>query len=265
MNSKNVLTTSNDKPQLPDAAGRIDDLLSGLVNIRHSIEEAGGVSTGLPFLSINNAGLWGFGQDRIEVEAGSLWAVDVRTLKHGYIAWPGQQAKERKPLGERMVPASQPLPVLATLPDVGQPYQLQFSFELLCMSGQDEGTAVLYKNGSYGARVAVQELVAKVGAQARNDQSKLCPVVTLEIRSYFHTEWKKDIYNPILQIQKWMSFADFDTFNGLDANATALPKPKAEPEVAARGNGRRTPEPKSKAKPVPVATRRPGRRTQPSA
>ncbi len=288
MNDKNALTTS--KPQLPDAEGRISDLMIGLTNIRNTIQGTGGVAAGLPFLSINAAGLWGFGQDRIEVEANSLWAIDVRTWKQGYIAWPGQGAKERKPLGERMVPASAPMPDITTLPNVGQPYQVQFSFELLCMSGQDAGTKVLYKNGSYGCKVAVQDLVEKVNAQALVDQTKLCPVVMLEIRSYYHTEWKKDFYNPILKIQKWIAFEDYDAFAGVptpeseaaaeaveddvdadielqrmstklaDADIASRTRPRPEPEVAARGTGRRAPAPAPK--PVP---RRPGQRTQPRA
>ncbi len=263
-NTKNVPVPH--ETHLPDAAGRIEELLGGMANIQNSIMEAGGVAGGLPFIGINNSGIWAFGQDRTEVEAGSHWAIDIRSWKHGYIAWPGQNAKERKPLGERMVAASQPLPVLSSLPDVGQPYQLQFSFELLCMTGEDQGVIALYKNGSYGAKVIVQDLVEKVRAQAKVDPSKLCPLVELAIRSYFHTEWKKDIYNPVLQIQRWISFTDYDTFGGDEAEAPAIKGPVREPEVAARGNGRRrAPEPKPTPKPAPVASRRPGRRVQPGA
>ena len=267
MNRKNIPAIQ--ETQLPDAAGRIADLLGGMANIQNSIQEAGGVATAFPFIGINNSGVWAFGQDRTEVEAGSQWAIDIRSWKHGYIAWPDQKTKERKPLGERMVPASQPLPALASLPDVGQPYTLQFSFELLCMSGEDSGIVALYKNGSYGAKVIVQDLVEKVRAQAKIDQTKLCPLVVLDIRSYFHAEWKKDIYNPVLQIQKWISFGDYDTFGGREAvavsEASAPKAPARAPEMAARGNGRRTSEPKSKSKPAPAATRRPGQRTQPRA
>jgi len=265
------------RTQLPDAEGRVADLLGALVNIQNSIAETGGIASGLPFLSINSNGVWYHGQDRTEVEDGSLWAIDIRTWKHGYIAWPGQHAKERKPLGERMVPASSPLPVLSSLPDVGEPYQLQFAFELLCMSGADTGVVALYKNGSYGAKVIVQDLVEKVRAQAKVDPSRLCPIVVLDIRSYYHQEWKKTIYNPVLQIQRWISFEEFDGFDQVAPAQTeelSAPAPKApEPEVAARGNGRRTaapqpaPAPAAEAnRPIPMPTgRRPGRRTQPAA
>ena len=292
MNDDDNLPTTA-RTQLPDAAGRVADLLGGLANIQNSIVESGGVASGLPFLSINSNGFWYHGQDRTEVEEGSLWAIDIRTWRHGYIAWPDQKAKERKPLGERMVPASMPLPALTSLPDVGQPYQLQFAFELLCMSGADAGIRVLYKNGSYGAKVIVQDLVEKVRAQAKVDPTRLSPLVVLDIRSYEHKEWKKTIYNPVLQIQKWLSFEEYDGFEQVAAPQpepaaqteeltapTPKPAPVPEPEVAARGNGRRAaatapapqpapaapqPAPAEAARPIPMPTgRRPGRRAQPN-
>ena len=268
IDNRNVPTIS--RTQLPDAAGRIADLLDGITNIQNSIEEAGGVATGMPFIGINNSGVWAYGQDRMEVQENSVWAIDVRSLKHGYIAWPDQKAKERKPLGEKMVAASQPLPSITSLPDVGQPYQLQFSFEMLCVSGGDAGATALYKNGSYGAKVIVQDLVGKVRAQAQADPSKLCPKVVLAIRSYEHKEWKKIIHNPVLQIQEWIPFEDYDSYaSGAEPEPIAVEAkparraPTPEPEVAARGNGRRA-APKPAPKPAPVAARRPGRR-QPSA
>jgi hypothetical protein len=195
---------------LPDHARRMQDLLGGINNIARSVEEAGGVASQFPFIGINGDGHWAFGQERTAVEAGSLWAVDIRTWRHGYIAWPPATNKERKPLGEKMVPANMALPDITLLPDVGVPYQLQFSFELLCLTGEDTGTKALYKNGSYGAKVVVQSLVEEVRKQARLDPVRLCPVTELAIRSYFHQEWKKTIYNPVLAIQKWISFEELD-------------------------------------------------------
>src|SRR4029077_8946111 len=150
---------------LPDHVQRMNDLLGGVANIAHSIAEAGGVASGLPFVGINSDGVWSYGQERTEVEEGSLWAIDIRTWQHGYIAWPPESAKERKPLGEKMVPANMRLPAIETLPDVGSPYQLQFAFELLCMSGEDAGTMAMFKNGSYGAKTAIQTLVEEVRRQ----------------------------------------------------------------------------------------------------
>jgi len=270
MAEDNIPTTT--RTQLPDAAGRIADLLGGLNNVQNSIQEAGGVASAFPFIGINGDGIWAYGQERTEVEEHSLWAVDIRSWQHGYIAWPPNTSKDRKPLAERMVPASSPLPALASLPAVPVEYQLQFSFELLCMSGEDSGVMALYKNGSYGAKVIVQNLVEEVRKQAKVDATRLCPVVELQIRSYFHQEWKKTIYNPVLQIHKWISFEEYDGFEKVGGGSTApaieAPAPVAEPapapRAAARGNGRPA-APAPAPEPAPVARGRRTTRTQPGA
>jgi hypothetical protein len=256
MNDNLVPTNSNGN--LPDHIGRMQNLLGGLANISQSIDEAGGVASGLPFIGINGDGVWAYGQDRTEVEPDSRWAIDIRSCKHGYIAWPPNNTKERKPLGERMVPASMPLPPVTDLPNVGAPYTLQFSFEVLCLTGEDTGTMALYKNGSYGAKVIMQNLVDAVRKQARLDQSNLCPVVKLGIRDYFHSEWKKTIYNPVLDIQKWMTFEEFDGLaDGEDPPQQRVEqKPQPQPQ-------RTAPQSEPQPQVTPTGRRRP--RTQPTA
>ena len=268
------------RANLPDHVGRMQDLLDGVANIATSIADAGGVASGLPFIGLNNDGRWAFGQERTEAEEGSPWAVDIRTLTHGYIAWPDQKSKDRKPLGERMVPANSPLPPLNSLPDVGVPYALQFGFEMFCLGGEDEGTVAIYKNGSHGGKKLVQTLVDNVRKQARLDPDRLCPVVTLETSSYESREWRKTIYNPEFRILRWISYDDYDdAVAGVPAEPDApAPEPVAapprpqeaaltpQPKAAARGNGRpnlaAVPEPAAPT-PTPAPARR--RRPQPAA
>jgi hypothetical protein len=256
-----------DNSNLPDHANRMQDLLNGIANIANSIADAGGVASGLPFIGINGDGLWSYGQERIIVEEGSEWALDIRTLMHGYIAWPPAGAKERKPLGERMVSANAPLPRLADLPDVGVPYTMQFGVELKCVSGEDDGTVALYKNGSYGAKAMIKQLVLDVRKQAQVDQTRLCPVVELQIRSYLHPDWKKTFHNPILKMVRWIGEDDYDGHGIVPVEPEQPPRaavqaepPKPEPRAAARGNGRQpeaaAPEPQPQ-----TARRRPGRAT----
>jgi hypothetical protein len=250
---------------LPDHERRMQDLLGGISNIANSIAEAGGVASTFPFIGINNDGVWCYGQDRTEVEPGSRWAIDIRTWKHGYIAWPTANVKERKPLGERMVPANMALPQLAELPDVGAPYQLQFSFELLCINGEDAGVMALYKNGSYGAKVVVQTLVEEVRKQAKRDPSRLCPVVELGIRDYFHKEWKKTIYNPVLPIQEWITFEAYDDSEKVEMKAAEQPTAtKVEPQPQTAPQPQPTAQRSTGPEPMPTGRRRPVR-TQPAA
>src|SRR5262252_5766732 len=204
----NTLIPTNGNGNLPDSELRRQELLGGLANISHSIDEAGGVASGLPFIGISSEGIWCYGQDRTDVQPGSHWAVDVRSLKHGFIAWP-------------------PAHVMA-----------------------------LYKNGSYGAKVIVQTLVEEIRKQAKRDQTKLCPVVKLEIRSYVHKEWKKTIYNPVLEITRWITFEDYDSFaEPQQPAAVAPPQPAPQPQpVRRRQAAAPQPEPPPPPPPPPQPT-----------
>ena len=257
------IVPSNPNANLPDHARRMQDLLGGVANIANSIQDAGGVASGLDFIGVNGDGKWSFGQQRTEVETGSFWAIDIRTLQHGYIAWPPAGQKDRKPLGERMVPANSALPALSSLPDVGVPYQLQFGFEITCLDGEDAGQTMQYKNGSRGAKVMIQDLVNEVRKQARLDPEKLSPVVTLEIRDYFHPEWRKTIYEPVAKIHRWISYDEYDeTLAGAaapESEPEPEPAPKPQPRVAGRGNGRPAPQPEPE---VAAAAPPPPRRRQ---
>jgi len=257
------IVPSNPNANLPDHARRMQDLLGGVANIANSIQDAGGVASGLDFIGVNGDGKWSFGQQRTEVETGSFWAIDIRTLQHGYIAWPPAGQKDRKPLGERMVPANSALPALSSLPDVGVPYQLQFGFEITCLSGEDVGQTMQYKNGSRGAKVMIQDLVNEVRKQARLDPEKLSPVVTLEIRDYFHPEWRKTIYEPVAKIHRWISYEEYDTAIETTVGTAAATEPDPEPEapkpqprVAGRGNGRPAPQPEPEVAAAPTPRRR---------
>src|SRR5262249_34972614 len=82
--------------------------------------------TGLPMLlfkSREDSGTWGFGQKRTIPEPGSRWAVNPLTFKYGFICF----GDNNKVLGERLVPISQPKPVITELPDMGFPWQEEWA------------------------------------------------------------------------------------------------------------------------------------------
>lgn len=258
--NEHEITLSRPDANLPDHANRMQDLLAGITNIANSIAEAGGVASGVPFIGINGNGVWSWGQERTEVEHKSLWAFDVRTLAQGYIAWPANTSKDRKPLGEKMVPASMPLPAITAMPDIGVPWQLQFGCEMKCFSGEDDGVLAQYKNGSSGAKTMIKALVEEVRKQARRDATRLIPVCELEIRPWFSQEWKKTFYAPIAKIVRWISEADYDDHSEPEpavaaiespAAVAAAPTPVPQPRAAARGQGRTAPAPEPAAAPAP--------------
>jgi hypothetical protein len=256
------LVTQNHDANLPDHANRMQDLLAGITNISNSIAEAGGVASGVPFIGINGDGVWSWGQERTLVEPRSQWAFDVRTLAHGYIAWPDDKSKDRKPLGEKMVPASMTLPAITSMPDVGTPWQLQFGCEMKCFSGEDDGVLAQYKNGSSGAKTMIKTLVEEVRKQARRDATRLIPICELEIRPWFSQEWKKTFYAPIAKIVRWISEGEYDDHEQPEPVVAAIEPPTAapaaasQPRAAARGQGRTAPTPEPAPAPEPAPRRR---------
>ena len=59
-------------------------LLSGLIESRTTVLATGG---GKPLLRLLKDGIWVFGQDDAEVQKGSHWAINVKTLGWGSVCW----------------------------------------------------------------------------------------------------------------------------------------------------------------------------------
>ena len=142
--------------------------------------------SGLPMLlfkSREDSGTWGFGQRRTIPEEGSRWAVNPMTFKWGYICFNGN-----KVVDERLVPVSQPKPLITELPDTGFPWQEEWAVNLKCISGVDAGTEVILKVNTDGGIKAVVLMVDLVrdrlnsgqhgGKIARSCCSKRTPIST---------------------------------------------------------------------------------------
>jgi hypothetical protein len=176
------------------------ELATGLRNLVNSIGAAGGIGGGLSFINVDqNTGSWAYGADRIVCEPTAEWAVDTRTLKHGYSAW-----KEGKLLGEMMVSISQELPPVTALRDVGAPYSQAFAVEMRCLDGEDKGTKVLYKNGSGGAVEAFGNLTKQLTFRLATKSPAVIPIVLLRSSHYHNSKYNKRIYKPVLHIVRWV-------------------------------------------------------------
>src|SRR5690606_30092879 len=109
-------------PRASNAVASLSSLKSGLQNVASTIVTAGGD----PFLRLLTDGTWVYGADNVEVQEGSLWALNPFSIMHGWVSWtdhPGKQANEI--VGEVMVPAGQPLPAQTELRDTGWPWTQQ--------------------------------------------------------------------------------------------------------------------------------------------
>ena len=222
-----------------------EELAKGLSNVGANLQANTG---GVPFLRLMRTGIFVYGQENIEVEEGSHWAINPYSIQHGFACWGDGEL-----LGESMVPFSQQPPPQNELPDYGEKWGQQVSLQMQCLDGEDTGVNVLYKGTSVGMRNAIKTLIDQIINQAAHDPKHVVPVVTLESDSYKHKKYG-DIFYPVLTIDKWISIDSGET-NSNDAengdSPDAIASAPAE-EVADTG-----------PKPAEPARRR--RRGQPAA
>jgi hypothetical protein len=179
-----------------------------------SLDAGGAGLEGVAILKMDKTGHWVFGADQTEVESDSTWAVNPFSFLHGYIAW-----GEGVPLGESMVPVSEPLPEVGAAPAGSQRgWEKQIGFALQCLSGADEGLECRYTVTSVGGKKAVQELAIAIAHQVDKDQSKPVPVVRLKKDHYQHKSYGR-IFTPVFEVTGWMSL------DGPDAEPEATPPP----------------------------------------
>lgn len=189
-------------------------------------------------------GEWVFSADDIEVQEGSLWAVNPASFTEGYVAWgDGELA------GEEMRLMSAGNPVLAselrTLEpgEAKQGWQKQFGFQLVCLNGEDAGTEVMFKTSSKGGLKAGKAILNEVIGQITADPLNIVAVVELLAESYKHKTWGK-IYNPIFDIKDWTDFEAAVVVDDEDDGAgqeVAAEEPSPPPEPAPKKRARRRP------------------------
>ena len=190
--------------QVASAAGGALTSLAALQTALANVNTAAIIGrSGLPMLlfkSREDSGTWGFGQRRTIPEEGSRWAVNPMTFKWGYICFNGN-----KVVDERLVPVSQPKPLITELPDTGFPWQEEWAVNLKCISGADAGVEVIFKANTDGGIKAVVIMVDQVRDRLNSGQhdGKIVPIVLLEKDSYPHKEHGK-VWIPVLNTVDWM-------------------------------------------------------------
>jgi len=208
------------------AVAALSSLKAGLQNVSSTIHTPGG----LPILRLLKDGDWVYGAENVEVEEGSLWAVNLFSIQHGWVAWtdkPGNAPNEI--VGEIMVSAGSPLPLESSLADVSDKqaaWRQQLAVELLCVNGTDNGEVVNYKTTSVGGMNAIKTLLAAIQKQLDTDPDRPVPLVALENDSYQHRRHGK-VYYPVLAIAKWVELTD-------EAPTVDEPEPAPEPAKETR-------------------------------
>ena len=210
-----------------------EDLAKSLNNAAMSMPTVGGDKAFLKMDKKN--GDWLFGQDEVVVEKDSLWAVNPTSIKQGWVAWDTEAGGA--PLQEVMVPINRALPPVDSLPPLpmstpdkrGVTYQLQYqeqrSVDLTCVSGEDEGITVEYKQSSTGAMKLFGKLVNALLDQVQKGD-EIVPVGHLAFETYEHKKYGTT-FNPLFNITEWRTMED-------DSPPVAEPKPAAEPAPRTR-------------------------------
>ncbi len=222
------------------ALAALQALKKNIANVQSTLVKSGGE----PYLRLLKDGSWVYGQDDVEVEAGSVWAVNPLSIRHGYACWKrGKDPETGKeysnaggPLGEAMVSASLPMPDLAGLPDYtkdGGKWVQTFSVSMKCLTGEDKGEQVLYKVNSVGGVDAFDKLLSAIGIQIDENPEKPVPAISLEVDSYKHKEYGKT-YTPVLAIKTWVGMSDDLPDIQSDLDGAEADAPQAEPEAPAK-------------------------------
>jgi hypothetical protein len=147
-------------------------------------------------------GTWAFGRQQTLPEDASLWAVNVRSFKRGYICF----NDANKVVDERLAPITQPMPDVTALPDHGFRWQEQWSVALKCTDGADAGIEVVYKPTTVGGIQAVAGMIEAVRDRLNSGMhdGKIAPIVRLDKDSYQHSQYGR-VYTPLLTVVDWMS------------------------------------------------------------
>jgi len=202
--------------QLPADFG--DSLMRGIEQTRSTIGTAGGK----PFLRLSRTGDYIYGPQNVDVQDGSHWAVNLASLEHGWVCWGDGEL-----LGQIMVDVRLPQPQRPPAVE-GYGFEPQFGMSLACISGDDKGVEVIYKNNSLGYKKAFDQILADIRARYLLDQQFYWPVIELKTSSYPHKKYGQ-IFEPIFKVVGWA-----DANGNLQTNKPRAVETPEHPVTASR-------------------------------
>lgn len=187
-------------------------------------------STGALFLKLTKGGEWIYGQDGVEVQPGSHWAINPANMRKGYIAW-GTGAVLGKITRNIVQPPVLPSDLPPAPAGCKKGWEEVVCMELACITGEDKGTVVEYEQNSDGGIKAFRQVAEAILKQAQVSDTDIVPVVELVTDSYIHREYGK-IFKPVFKVVSWAPL------NGAASPASAAPaaeqQVKEEKPVVAR-------------------------------
>jgi hypothetical protein len=184
-----------------------NDLIRGLMAVETQIAapQDGG---NMDYLQLKASTGWTYGQDAIETEEGAKWAINPASMAKGFIAW----SSDSKVIGDILQPVTRGLVMQSDLPALTDPsanWAEQCGFQLACLSGEDEGTQVMYKASTMGSNKEFARIYNEIIARAKSGKGDIVPIVLLDRGSYQHSIKKYGMVTyPVFDIVGWQGMDD---------------------------------------------------------
>jgi hypothetical protein len=174
-------------------------------------------TTNMPYLRMGKDGMWAYGADMVEVEKGSLWAINPFSMEMGFIAWGEKNTKDDGVImGHKMALIADGEAAAVqrgSLPEVGAPWTPCVAFNAMRITGEDEGTMVKYEANSLSGREAFASVLGLVSKAVVSNDDKVVPIITLESTHYIHKKHGK-IYTPIFNVKRMVMPGDKELGGG---------------------------------------------------
>lgn len=208
-------------------------------------------SAGVAYLNFDRQGRWSTGPagQRVEIEEGSLWAINPFSACVGFIAWGAEKTPQAGTvLGEVMRPINETPPHSDELQDHGVPWTPQVQLDMICISGEDKGMVARWKTNSDGGRQCYTDIMAEIGKMMEGDDLnawECVPIIQLTNESYHHKKYG-EIFKPIFEVDRWVTTSDKALEAGEQKKAEPAPRRRgaapAEPPAASRRRPAAEPE-----------------------
>ncbi len=218
---------------------------------QRSATAASNLPTGDAFGEYNQDNGWVYGQDKVQVEEGSHWAVNVELIRQGFISWHGAGARPDEATLAWIEGGFQE----GNLPESPDPWFPAWGFTGVCLNGEDKDQQVVFKGNSMGMDRIMLNFTATIGAtfmeiQSGDHPAEYChPVVELKDGNSYTNRQGKHISNPDLVVVGWAN-SDGEVLG----QAAKIEAPKKAKKAKAKAEP--APEPEAKEEPAAPARRR---------
>lgn len=104
---------------------------------------------------------------------------------------------------------------------------------MVCVTGEDKGTEVIFKSSTWGAKKAFEDLVVAINSNLMSNQGtdRVIPLVELSKSSFPSKKAKRDVLRPDFLIKKWATREDtLDTVDDVEPEPAKIEEPKPAPK-----------------------------------